>query len=64
MMEGYDNYDKTLGFFREMILGLLGGPVSVTAQGSQTPQADISWAASKQGDDSVVVVVVNHGKSE
>lgn len=56
MMEGYGDYTNTLSFFKAMVLGLgANSPVEVTG-------ADISWAASHQGEDSVVVVVANHGK--
>jgi len=64
MMEGYANLDDSLKFFKAMIRGIGGtGPIDVTAPGSEAPQADISWAASYQGKDSVVAVVANHGES-
>lgn len=65
MMEGLGEYSTRLKFFEAMIRGLADmGPVSVTAQDSASPQADISWAASYQGNDSVVVAVVNHGSTD
>jgi len=65
MMEGLGEYSARLNFFASMVRGLAGmGPVSVTARGSDAPQADISWLASYQGKDSVVVLLVNHGDTE
>jgi len=79
MMEGLGDYGKRLSFFESMVRGLAGhGPISVTAPGSASPQADISWIASYQTPATmsrdlseaeiprhadVVVVIANHGSS-
>lgn len=64
MMEGYGDYSKTLGFFESMIRGLAGqGVLTVTSPDSETAQADISWQAAFQAEDSIVVVIANHGES-
>lgn len=63
MMEGLGDCSARLSFFEDMIKGLAGrGPVSVTAPRASSPQSDISWIASYQGD-SAVVLLVNHGAS-
>ena len=62
MMQGYEDYSKTLGFFAQMICGLAQtGPVSVNAPGTNDSPADISWTAAYQGEGSVVLAVANHG---
>lgn len=64
MMEGLGDYTTTLSFFETMIRGLAGqGAVNVTAPDSDSPQTDISWQAAYQAEDSIVVVLANHGES-
>lgn len=53
------------GTFTALLRGLtLTGPVHVSAPGSEAPQADVSWVASTQEPDSVMVVQANHGSVE
>ena len=64
MMEGLGDYATTLSFFETMIGGLAGqGSVNVTVPGSEAAQTDISWQAAYQAEDSIVVVLANHGDS-
>ncbi|MHB0998123.1 MAG: hypothetical protein ACYC27_02665 [Armatimonadota bacterium] len=64
MMEGYGDYTKTLGFFESMIRSLSNqGIITVTSPNSDSAQTDISWQASYQAEDSIVVVLANHGDS-
>ena len=57
MQEGWGNQERTLGFFRAFLAGLAGGG-SVRVTGD-----DLSWVASRQGQDTVVAIV-NHARTE
>jgi len=55
MQEGWAGQRHTLGFFRQVLAGLAAaGPVEVSSEG------DLSWLAARQGQSSVLVLLVNH----
>lgn len=63
MMEGYNDFSRTLNFFKAVLLTLgRTSPVTVTAPDSDLPTSDISWVASRQAN-SVVICIANHSKN-
>lgn len=63
MMEGYGSQTAVLGFFKALTESLCRDSlVSVSAAETCEPAPDISWSASRQGQD-VLIVIANHGSS-